>query len=390
MEAVEVVDQLAALHEPLAVELAPGALGPAGVGHGHVHALGVDAVPPLGRGEVRGGVVVAVQGHLGLARGSAREVDEHGVVHVRGDAAELVAGRAHAGVVVDPAGARAGGAKEALGSGERGAGERGVECGALRAGDVVLRAVHEEEHGTLGGIELRAGGVDDVGDGAHGGGDDGLDPRRLDAVLHVVLLEHERGGDDDGADLVQAERRDPERVVAAQDDHDLVALADALRQEEVGRLVGQAREVGKAQVVLLALGVAPDHGHALGLGGTDLVDDVVGEVEVVGHVYAEAGQVALGVEGLGAVALVDVEHVGHPLCAWVAARVARCGVLARRAYGRGSRAQPVAAGCALTYHDAYDDGGLGAHVLASPLRPGMCRVLATAPVSLTHVAIKGL
>ena len=60
--------------------------------------------------------------------------------------------------------------------------------------------------------------------------------------------------------------------------------------------------------MLLALGIAPDHGHALGLHAADLVDDVVCVVEVVTAAGAERRQVALCVKRLDTVALVDVEH----------------------------------------------------------------------------------
>ena len=253
---------------------------------------------------------------------------------MRRDALEPIARRADAGVVVDPAGARAGGGEDAVGTRERRARERGVVRRPLRAGDIVLGAVHEEEHRALCGIQLRHRRIDDAGDGAHGGGEDGLHACGLDAVDHVVLLEHERGGDDHRADLVERERAHPERVVAAQDDQDLVALADALRQEVVGRLVGEAREIGEGEVVLLALGVAPEHGEALGLRGADLVDDVVGEVEVCGDVDAEAGEIAGGVEGLGAVASVYVEHLSVLLIAGVRGNVRQVRVLGTAGCGR--------------------------------------------------------
>ena len=201
VEAVEVVDQLATFHKPLPIELAPGALGPTGVGDGHMHALGIHGMPPLGRSEVRGRVVMPVKGHLGLTRGAAGEVDEHGLVDIGGNAAQRLGGGAHASVVVNPTRAGARGSKEPIGARKRRTRKALVEFGTLGAGNVVLRSVHEEAQGRH--HKLLAGMVDDIGDGTHRRGDDGLDARRLDAINHVMLLEHERCGNDDRANLVQ-------------------------------------------------------------------------------------------------------------------------------------------------------------------------------------------
>ena len=129
--------------------------------------------------------------------------------------------------------------------------------------------------------------VHHVGDGAERRGDDGLDGRAVQAVLQIVLLEHERGGHHDRAELRERRGHEPELVVAAQDDHDHVAAADALRGQEVRRLVRPALHVGEREHVLLALRVAPHHGAAVGVCGGDVVHHVVAEVEIVGTIDGE-------------------------------------------------------------------------------------------------------
>ena len=306
VEAVVVIDQLAALHEPLTVELAPRALCPTRVGHRHVAALGVNTVPVLGGAEVRGGVVVAVQGHLGLTRGTAGEVNQEGVARAVVDAAQLIGCQADARAHIHPAFTLAGSTKEPVGAAQGGTIELLVNDGALRVRQVGLGAVDHEQRNVA--PQLRDGLIDLVRDGADRIGDDGGEVSSLDAVRDVVRLEHEGRRDNHGANLAERQRHDPERVVATHDDHDAVPALDSLRKEEVSRLVGPPRDVREAQVMLLALGIAPNHGHALRLDAANLVDDVVGVVEMIAAAGAEGSQVALGVKRLDAVALVNVEH----------------------------------------------------------------------------------
>ena len=79
----------------------------------------------------------------------------------------------------------------------------------------------------------------------------------------------------------------------AQDDHDEVAAADAAVRQEVRRLVRPRFHVGEGEGVFFPFRVAPDHGRALGVVDRDIVHDVVGEVEVVGHGH---GMIATGGE----------------------------------------------------------------------------------------------
>ena len=123
-----------------------------------------------------------------------------------------------------------------------------------------------------------------------------------------MLLQHEGSRHHDGAELGERGGHEPELIVAAQDDHDHVAAADALSGEEIRRLVGPAFHVGEGEHVLLALGVAPHHGAAIGIGLGDVVDDVVAKVERLGAVDLEFREKAVVVVFLGDKAQIDVPH----------------------------------------------------------------------------------
>ena len=79
VESVEVVDEQGRLAQPLAVDLAPGGLGPAGVGDGQMQTVRGHALPVLRGDEVAQGVLVVVHGDLRIARGAGGEVHEHRV-----------------------------------------------------------------------------------------------------------------------------------------------------------------------------------------------------------------------------------------------------------------------------------------------------------------------
>jgi len=170
------------------------------------------------------------------------------------------------------------------------------------------RAVHEDAALERGARVGHA--VAHFRDVAERRGDDGLDGRAVQTVFQVVLLEHEGGGHHDGAQLRQRGGHEPELVVAPQDDHDHVAAADALLGQEVRRLVRPALHVGEREHVVLALGVAPHHGAAVGVVRGDVVDHVVAEVEVCRAVHVERDEHAALVVGFVHVAEVDVSHDG--------------------------------------------------------------------------------
>ena len=175
---------------------------------------------------------------------------------------------------------------------------RGVSAGA--------GGVHEDERLHAGALLHHR--VDGAGDVPGRGGDDGLDVSPVQAIGEVVLLQHEGGRHRHRPQFLQGQHREPELVVAAQDDHDEVAAADAAVRQEVRRLVRPRFHVGEGEGVLLPFRVAPDHGRALGIVDRDVVHDVVGEVEVVGHGDVELREQTVLVVGLVHVAQVDVSH----------------------------------------------------------------------------------
>ena len=184
-------------------------------------------------------------------------------------------------------------------------GERQVAVRVLGR-EAAACAVHQHLHLERG---ARVGHVvHHVGDVAERCGDDRLDGRAVQAVLQVVLLEHEGGRHHDRAELRERRGHEPELVVAAQDDHDVVAAADAGVRQVVRGLVRPLLHVGEREHVLLALGVAPHHGATVGVGKRDVVDHVVAEVEALGAFDGEIGQQAFLVVGLFDEAEVDVSH----------------------------------------------------------------------------------
>jgi len=276
VEPVEVVDVDPRLEEPLAVQLAPYGLRPAGLGEREVQALGVHLVPVLRRVDVRDRVGEVVHHHLRLRRGAGGEVEEHRVLDRREvRRCGLPERRCLGDALVEPVPARP------------------------RAADQHLLQV---------GPGLRLGGFDLGGDVAVGGADDGGDPRLLEAEDQVVLLELVGGGDGDGADLVQAEDRVPELVVPLEDEQHPVALADAEGEEERRRLVAERRHLAERQRAPLARVVAPHEGAAVGRLGAQAVDHVVGEVEARWAGEGEGVRVAGLVEVLDEVLLVQTEH----------------------------------------------------------------------------------
>ena len=129
-----------------------------------------------------------------------------------------------------------------------------------------------------------AGALEGLDDVVIVGDDGGLQAGGVDPVLDVVGLEHERGGNRDGAHLVERHANEPELVAVLEDQHDEVALAYALGGKVVACLVAEPLDVGEGEPPALAVLVLPDHRDPLGVVYRDVVHDVVTEVEVVGAV----------------------------------------------------------------------------------------------------------
>ena len=133
---------------------------------------------------------------------------------------------------------------------------------------------------------------------AVGRADDSADARSLVAVVEVVFDKHVRGGDGDGAELVERHRSDPELPVALQHEHHGVALLDAERLEVVCRAIGEERDVAVGEARLVLQVVEVDQGDLVRCLGRDGIDGVVGEVVFVGVVELDLLEVALFLDAL--------------------------------------------------------------------------------------------
>ena len=315
IETIEIVRENASFHKPLPVVLAPHGLAPARVSDGEVNAVGLHVVPVLGGDEVRDGITGVVKHHLWVTGRAGRKVHEHGFGSYRVTTLKDLARRADAAVEVDPTLALDGCRTNALFAGKRRTDR------ARNSDEVTLivvfrraaaRAVHENARSDRGAFIDDV--VRDLGDFPDRGADDGGDRGTVQAILQIVLLQHEGSGDHDRADLCQRRRDEPELIVAAQHDEDVITALDALIDQEVRRLVGPALHVGEREDVLLAFGIAPDHRTAIRVIYRDVVDDVVAEVEVVGIVNAERFELSIGSVGLVNVAQIDIPHgIKEPL-----------------------------------------------------------------------------
>ena len=248
VEAVEVVDEDGRLAEPLAVELAPEGLGPAGVGDRQVQAVGVDLVPVFRRDEVAQGIFIIVGRQLRIAGGAGGEEHQH----------------------------RVGAAGGVLGPGEVAA-EEGVFL--VEVVPALAAAADEDLLPHLGAFRRRQ--VDLVGGVAVGGAEDGADVRRMEAVAEVLGLELVGGGDGHGAQLVEAQDGEPELVVALEDEHDPVAPFDAQGLEVVGGPGRLLAHIVEGEAALRAVQGDVEHGQLLRLAAGQLVDHVEGEVELL-------------------------------------------------------------------------------------------------------------
>ena len=106
-----------------------------------------------------------------------------------------------------------------------------------------------------------------------------LDFGGVDAVDHVLFGKKMGGGHGHRAQLVQRHQNRPELQMAAQDEHDLIALADAQRMKQVGRAVAFLLQLPKGITNHRAGFIRPQHGQAVGLLYGDAVGHIVGKIE---------------------------------------------------------------------------------------------------------------
>ena len=257
VELVKVIDEHAAAAQPLAIELAPHGLGPAGFRHGQVQPAVLHLEPVYRREDVPQGVVVVMGHHLGHARGAGGEVEEHDVlilgIGVAGGLFPHVGGGGKALVIAQPA--------RALGAHQHAV----FQVGTIRGG--FLHGV-----GHTGGV-LRA--------------DDGGHVRRLHPVADVLGGEQVGSRDGDGADLVQGDDDGPELMMPLEDEHHGVALFHADGLEVVGRAVGIQHHPPEIVAHHVPLGVRPQKRWTLRVLPAQAVHHVVSKVKGGGTLQAE-------------------------------------------------------------------------------------------------------
>ena len=243
---VEVVGEHRPLAQPLAVELAPQGLAPAGLADGEVEPVGVDAVPVFGGDVVPQGILVALGGDLGVAGGAGGEEHQHRVVPRRGVRRPLELAAVHGVLLVEVVPALTLAAYQDL----------QPQAGAVLLGDVHL----------TGGVPV-------------GGAEDGADLGGVEAVGEVVLLELVGGGDGHGPQLVEPQDGEPELIMPLEHQHHPVPLPDSQGLEVVGRPGGGSGHVLEGEAPLRLVLVQVQHGQLPGVFGGNGVHAVEGEVE---------------------------------------------------------------------------------------------------------------
>ena len=274
-EALKVVDKDRTPGQPLAIELAPHALGPAGFRNGEVKPAVLALLPVQAGHDMSQRIIMVMRNHLGHAGGAAGEVEQQEVMVVRiGIPRGLV-----------PHGALQGHflliAVEALALAAQN--HHVLEAFALLHGD--FRA---SEHAFV-----------LVGDDHH------LDARRVHAVEHILFGQKMGGGHAHGAQLVQSHENRPEFQMPAENQHHLVALADAQGLEQVGCAVAFFLQLSKGITDAGTGFVRPKHGQPVGFLLSDPVGHVIGKVEALRAGNAEfLVEIIIGGEGRGAVEVV--------------------------------------------------------------------------------------
>ena len=196
IELLMVEDKDRSASKPLAVELTPHSLSPAGIGDRQVKRMLMEVMPEDARRQVPHRIEVVVGHHLRFAAGAAGEVHDHRVL-----------------VIIDEGGTHEGGSldnlclviTEAFGNGLAMVGDGDVLC---HRGTLVLSRLYLADY--VGVIHT----------------DDGLDARTCIPIDNVVLGEHVGGWNDDCANLAEGQHHNPPLIAALEYQHHGVTLAD--------------------------------------------------------------------------------------------------------------------------------------------------------------------
>ena len=243
VELVIVIDKNAALHEHLAVKLTPDSFSPAGIGYCQMNAVGGDIVPVFGGSQMCEGICMSVHRHLRVAGGAGREIDYHGLIIFRINSFKMRIGFFHVGHEVVP---------------------------------TVALAV--DDNSCLYRGTLRQSLIDLLGNVA--GANNRLYCSGVRSVDDIMLLQHECCGDNNRAELVQSKNGEPELIVALEDNHDHVALLDALFAQHICCLVAVIFQVAISEYSLFTRRVAPEERTFVRFGSRDGIDNIISEIEI--------------------------------------------------------------------------------------------------------------
>ena len=80
MEPVHIIDKIGCSNYPLTINLAPAALGPAGIRHADVQIVRRKLLPVMGSNNMSQGMIVVVYDHFGHARCAGCKIKKHRII----------------------------------------------------------------------------------------------------------------------------------------------------------------------------------------------------------------------------------------------------------------------------------------------------------------------
>ncbi len=254
MEPVEIVDENRTFAEPLSVKLTPHRLRPSGFGYREVESVTADLMPVLGGDIVSERILVGMKRHLRIAGRSRGEEHEHRI----GTAGTLPVCRAPCPLAADSFDLLVEIAPAVLLAVDRDLDDLPFFDFGLQ---LLKRLIGVLRHVAIGGDEER------------------LHVRRLDAIGKIVGHELAGGGNDDRADLVDAEDDRPELPVTLQNEHHLIAAADAEGRKIVRNPVGLPGDISKRKPPFALVIGDVHHRQFVRILSGNLINDIVGEIE---------------------------------------------------------------------------------------------------------------
>ena len=109
--------------------------------------------------------------------------------------------------------------------------------------------------------------------------------------------------------LRQGSSHKPELIVTAKNDHNVIALGDAVLCEVISGFVGPLLHVRESEDVLFSSGIAPYHSTTVRIVYRDVINDVVPEIEVCRDVYFEVAKHTFTMVCLFDIPFMQVSHI---------------------------------------------------------------------------------